>query len=379
MNFALTKEQELIQKAAREYAEKYIEPISEKIDAENKVPPEIIQGLGELDLFGIPIAEEYGGAGAGYASYVLAMEQIARASSGVGMILSAHTLALSAISTFGTEEQKKKYLPAPCKGQEIASFAFTEPATGSDPKQITTTAVKEGDHYILNGTKRFISNAASPGPIVIFAKEAETGKVSAFIVEKFCEGYSVSEPWEKIGMHGGPLLDVYLKDVKVPAENTLGAPGMGYTILQVGISFGKVGVSSCALGCILCAYEEAIKYAKEKTHRDQPIAKFATIQDHIAEIAIKYEAARWMTYRLGWLADNVRDPRQFAKEAAAVKTFVCETGVDVVRLAMAVHGSYGLTSDYKIQRLWRDSIIGPQIEGVTDMQKVIVAGVVLNS
>lgn len=379
MNFSLTKEQELIQKAAREYAEKYIEPLAEQIDHENKVPAEILEGLGELDLLGIPLPDEYGGAGAGYVSYVLAMEQIARASSGVGMILSAHTLGLSSISTFGTEEQKKKYLPKPCQGKEVASFAFTEPGTGSDPKQITTTATPAGDYYILNGTKRFISNAGYNGPAVIFARNTETGKIDAFIVEKNTEGYSVSKPWEKLGMHGGPLLDIYMKDLKVPKENLLGAPGMGYPILQVGISFGKVGVSACALGGILGAYQEAVKYAKQKTHRDQPITKFATIQDSIAEIAIKYEASRWMAYRLGYLADNFKDPAQFAKEAAVAKTFITETGVEVARFAMSVHGSYGLTADYKISRIWRDCIIGPQIEGVSAMQKIIVAGVVLNS
>ncbi|MGE5453570.1 MAG: acyl-CoA dehydrogenase family protein [Methylocystaceae bacterium] len=379
MNFSLTKEQELIQKAAREYAEKYIEPIAEQIDKENRVPQAIMEGLGELDLLGIPLPDEYGGAGAGYVSYVLAMEQIARASSGVGMILSAHTLGLSSISTFGTEEQKKKYLPKACQGKEIASFAFTEPGTGSDPKQITSTATLVGDYYILNGTKRFISNAGNNGPAVIFARNTESGKIDAFIVEKNCEGYSVSEPWEKLGMHGGPLLDIYMKDLKVPKENLLGAPGMGYPILQVGISFGKVGVSSCALGGLLAAYQSAVKYAKEKTHRDQAIAKFATIQDSIAEIAIKYEAARWVAYRLGYLADNFKDPAQFAKEAAVAKTFVTETGVDVARLAIGVHGSYGLTADYKISRIWKDCIIGPQIEGVSAMQKIIIAGVVLNS
>lgn len=379
MDFSLTKEQELIQKMAKEFAEKYIEPISHQIDTENRIPDEIIEGLRELDLFGIPYSDKYGGADGGYSSYVLAMEQIAAAASGVAMVLSAHTLGLGAIDIFGTEEQKKKYMPKACKGEHIASFAFTEPATGSDPKQIATTARKEGDYYILNGTKRFISNANFPGPIVVFAKEEESGQVTAFIVEKWCEGYSISEPWEKGGMHGGPLLDVYLKDVKVPAENMLGTIGQGYPILQYAISFGKVGVSSTALGGALAAYREALKYAKEKTHRDQPIAKFQSIKMSLATIAEKYEACRWLTYRLGYLADNAKDPVQFAKEAALTKDFVCEQLVEITKLAVGIHGSYGLMKDYKIERLWRDSIVGLQIEGVSDMQKMIVAGVILES
>lgn len=377
MEFTFSKEQELIQRMAREVAEKSIVPLAVQIDEENRVPAELIAELGELDFFGIPFAEEYGGADGGYDQYVLALEQLARGSSGVAMIISAHTLALGAIDTFGTEEQKKKFMPLPCKGQEIASFAFTEPGTGSDPKQITTTAKKDGDDYILNGTKRFISNADYEGPIVIFANESESGRVTAFLVEKFCEGYSVSEPWSKVGMHGGSLVDVYLKDVRIPKENILGEIGQGYPILLYGISFGKVGVSACALGGVLACYEEALNYAKEKMHRDKPIAKFQTIQLRIADLAIKYEASRWLAYRLGCLANNVRDPREFAKEAALTKTFVTETMADAARLAVDVHGSYGLMEDYKVARIYRDAIMGPQIEGVTDMQKIIIAGSVL--
>lgn len=379
MDFSFTKEQELIQRMAKEFAEKYIEPISHQIDVENKIPEEILKGLGELDLFGIPFSDDYGGAGAGYSSYVLAMEQIGAASSGVAMIISAHTLGLGAIDVFGTEEQKKKYMPKACKGEHVVSFAFTEPGTGSDPKQIATTAVKDGDYYIINGTKRFISNANFPGPIVIFAKDDESGRVTAFIVDKWCDGYSISEPWDKGGMHGGPLLDVYLKDVKVPAENVLGGLGQGYPILQYAISYGKVGVSSTALGGALAAFNEAVNYAREKTHRDKPIANFQSIKMAIATIAEKYEAIRWLTYRLGYLADNVKDPVQFAKEAALTKDFVCEQIVDISKLAVGVHGSYGLMRDYKVERLWRDAIVGLQIEGVSDMQKMIVAGVILGS
>ncbi|MGE5453556.1 MAG: acyl-CoA dehydrogenase family protein, partial [Methylocystaceae bacterium] len=291
MEFALTKEQLLIQKSAREFAEKYIDPVATEIDRTNSIPDSIIKGLAELDFLGLPYPEEYGGAGAGYLGYVLATEQLSRASGGVAMTMSVHTLGLGAIFYFATEEQKHKYFPDACSGKTLASFAFTEPQTGSDPKSISTTAVKDGDHYIINGTKRFISNANYPGPIVIFAKDETNGGISAFIVDKFCAGYSISEPWEKIGLHGGVLLDVYLKDVKVPAENLLGQPGKGYFILQTGISFGKVGMSCGSLGGILAGFEEAVKYAKEKTHRDQPIAKFPTVQLHIAEIAMKYEAA----------------------------------------------------------------------------------------
>ncbi len=378
MEFKLTKEQALIQKMVREFSEKKIEPIAELIDQTNQVPEEIFKGMAELDIFGLPFKEAYGGANAGYDSYVLAMEQIGRASAGPAMTVSAHSLALGAIDKFGDEEQKRKWMPSACKGKSIAAFAFTEPGTGSDPVQITTTAVKDGDHYVLNGTKRFISNAAYPGPIVVFAKDNESGRPTGFIIDKLCEGYSVSKPWDKIGLHGGSLLDVYLNEVKVPKENVLGKVGQGYPILQFGISFGKIGVSSVSLGGILAAYEESVKYAKEKKHRGEPIAKFQAIQLRIADIAAKYEASRWLTYRLGCLGNEPGNPMLFAKEAALTKTFVCDTAVDVARIAVDIHGSYGLMNDYKVSRLYRDAIMGPQIEGVSDMQKIITAGVILS-
>lgn len=378
MEFTLSKEQLLIQKMAQEFSEKYVVPAAEQIDKENKFPQEILEGLADLDLFGLPFKEAYGGAEAGYDGYVLAMEQIGKISSGLAIAISVNCLGLGAIDKFGTEAQKERYLPPACKGKELASFAFTEPGTGSDPKQITTTAVKKGDQYVINGTKRFITNANYPGPMVLFAADAESGKPTAFIVEKFCPGYSISQPWNKIGYHGGDLLDVYFKDVVVPSENVLGKIGGGFPVLTYGIAFGKVGISAASLGGILSAYEESVKYAKEKTHRGEPIAKFQAVQLRIADLAMQYEACRWLTYRLGCLANDAKDQALFAKEAALTKTYVCETFADAARTAIDIHGSYGLMNDYKVSRLYRDAIMGPQVEGVADMQKMIIAGVVLN-
>jgi len=377
MDFKLSKEQELIQRTAREFAEKYISPVAEQIDRENKVPPEIYKKMSELELFGIPFSEELGGSNAGYSCYPLAVEQIARASGGIALTLSVNTLGLSAINIFATPEQKKQVMPPCCRGEKIASFAFTEPGTGSDPKQITTTAVKDGDSYILNGTKRFISCADMEGPIVIFAKDDETNFPTGFILDKFCPGYSVSEPWHKIGMRGGTMTDVYLKDVRVPAGNMLGPKGQGYWVLQAGIAFGKVGVSSGALGGMQAALDLCIKYAKEKRHRDKTIAKFQGVQIDIAKIAEKTEAARWLCYRLGYLAETMKDMRLFAKEAALTKTFVTEAAVDVSRLAIGLHGSYGLMHDYAVERIYRDMIIGEQVEGVKDLQRVITGSLLL--
>lgn len=377
VDFKLSKEQELIQKAAREYAINAILPLAKQIDEEDKIPQEIWDGLAELGFMGIPFEDELGGGGADYECYVLAQEQIARASSGVATALSVHTTGLDAIAIFGNKKQKEKYIPLGCSGKSKSSFAFTEPGTGSDPKQLTTIATREGDYYVINGVKRFITNAGYEGPMVIFCKDSDTGDCSAYILDKFNEGYSLSKPWEKIGAHGSPVFDVYLKDVKVPAANLLGKPGQGFSILLLGIAMGKVGTSTIALGGMLAAYEEAVKYAKEKLHRGKPIAKFQAIQLKIAHIAAKYQSVRWMCYRLGTLANDIKDAAQFQAEVALVKGYASDTAVEVAKLAMDVHASYGVTKDYPVERIYRDAIIAPQIEGVSDMQRIIFASSVL--
>ncbi|NLV17474.1 MAG: acyl-CoA dehydrogenase [Syntrophomonadaceae bacterium] len=377
MDFKLSKEQEMIQKAAREFAEKSIRPIAGQIEKEGMIPAEIMQGMADLELFGIAYPEEYGGTGAGYVCYVLAAEQIAQASSSVAGVYSVHYLGTSAIASFGSPEQKAKYLPLAGSGEKISSFAFTEPGTGSDPKQITTVAIRDGDDYVINGVKRFISAAYLEGPIVIFARDSETGHPTALLVDKFCPGYSVSEPWKKIGLHGSKVVDVYLKDVRVPASAVLGPKGQGYQVLQAGISFGKVGMCAGSLGGMQAALDASIKYAKEKSHREGTIAKFPTIQVAIAKMAEKVEASRWLTYRLAWLADNTTDLISFAKMAAMTKAFVAEAGVDVARLAVGVHGSYGLMDDYEVSHIYCDAIISEQTEGVADMQRLITGGSLL--
>ncbi|KUG05165.1 butyryl-coa dehydrogenase [hydrocarbon metagenome] len=378
--YRLSKEQELIQKAAREYADRVIEPAGAKIDQENFIPPEIMQGLGTLGMYGIPFPDQYGGGDAGFLSYLLALEQLCKASLGVGMIISVNAVGLAVVDAFGSEQQKKDHMPEGISGKRLFSFAFTEPGTGSDPKQLSTTAARDGDSYIINGTKRFISNSGYEGPMVVICKESDSGKATAFIVDKFCPGYSISEPWEKMGAHGGPLYDVYFKDVRVPAENMLGQIGDGMWVLKVAMIYGKIGLVGLFLGSALAAYEEAIKYAKGKTHRGVPIAdKFQHIQMSIADMAMKYEACKWYGYHLGYVADTVKDQNILIKEAALTKIFVTETAIDITRIAMSIHGSYGLMKDYKISRVWGDVIFGPQVEGTAPTLKVLAAGVILNS
>lgn len=377
MDFTLNKEQLLIQKAARDFAQQSIEPHVELIENENYIPREVIDGLGNLDFFALPFEERYGGAGAGYEAYVLVLEQLSRSCRAVASLVSVNTLGLGAIAYFGNDAQKVKYMADCCRGKRLASFAFTEPATGSDPKQITSTAKRQGDSFVLNGTKRFISNAAFEGPMVLFVKDEESQRPTAFIVDKFCEGYSLSEPWEKIGTHGQLLHDVYLNEVRVPTENLLGELGQGYPILQYGISFGRIGMSASGLGTLGVALEESINYAKQKTHRNGFISKFPTIQVKIADLAIRLEAARWLVYRLASMANKVKDQAEFIKAASITKTFVTEAAWEASRIAIDIHGSYGLMNDCKVARCYRDAIAGPVVEGVNDMQKIIIANTLL--
>ncbi len=378
MDFKLNKEEKLIQKMAKDFAEKSIAPIAKQMDETNEIPMSVLEGMAELGMFGISIAEKYEGGGAGFEKMVLALEQIARYSTGVGTIMGLHTMGVCAITFFASEPLKDYYLPRLAKGELFGAFAFTEPGTGSDPKQITTTAKKDGDDYIINGTKRFISSPNLPGPMVVFARESTSGEVTAFLVDKFQEGYSISEPWKKIGYHGSHLCDIYLNNVRVSKDHILGEVGKGFNILLLAIATGKIGTSTVALGSILACYEEAVKYATEKLHRGKPIAHFQAIQLKIAKLYTIYRTASLLCYQLGQNANDIKDRAWFAKEAALVKGYVSDMNMEAAQLSMSIHGSYGLMDEYDISRYYRDAAIAPVIEGVSDMQRIILASSIIN-
>ncbi len=380
MNFNLTKEQLLIQKTAREFAEKTVAPLVDDIEASHQIPLELFKEAGELGLLSIPFSEEYGGSEGGYDGFVLALEQIGRVSSSFSMAIMAHNLGMSIIDTFGTEKQKAMSLPAAARGEHITSFAFTEPGTGSDPKQITSTAKREGDYYILNGTKRFITNSAYPGFMGVVVREVESGQLTTFMVDKTLPGYTVSEPWEKIAMNGGQLLDLYFKDYKIPAENMMGNVGDGFHHLEAGIGYGKLGISAFCLGLAQAGFDAGMEYATQKLHRGKPIStKFQSIQLWIADMYEKLEAARLVMYKTATNANKTskNNQAQFARDCAQCKDFVSQMARDIVNICMDIHGSYGLMKDYKVEKLYREAIMMPQIEGPSNIQKVIVANSLL--
>lgn len=373
MDFGFTKEQLLIQKTAKDFADNVLQPARDEIERTNDVPQAIIDQMGEYELGGIPYDPEVGGAGADYISYALALEQIAYASSGAASVISSNNVAMNCINKFGTDEQRKRYM-GPCMTlKEISSFAFTEPSTGSDPKSIESTAVLDGDEWVLNGTKRFISSANYPGPMVVFAKDDQSGYPTAFIVDKFTDGYSLSERWDKVGFHGSYLYDVYMKDIRIPKSNLLGEIGKGYKVLQANIAFSKLSIAASATGRAQAALDCAIDYAKNRTRRGVPISNYGSMQHRIADMYVRVEAIRNMTYRLAWIADNWTDNTAIARESAATKIFAVNTCASVCEDALNCMGSYGTMREYKVEGYVRDSLIGEIVEGSDDVQHAIVA------
>ena len=369
MDFELTEDQKMLQSMVRDFAMKEVEPRAAEIDKSGEFPHDVMKRFKEMDLFGLPYPTEYGGSGMGYLAYILAVEQLAQASSVVAGWLGSQCNCMEPIFLFGTEEQKQKYLVPLARGEMLASIAFSEPSTGTDPKAIQTTAKLVGDEYVLNGQKRFITRATVNQVEFMFAK-TEDGRVSAFIVDAHTPGYSVGPPWEKMGSHGSDTCDIYLDDVRVPKENLVGEPGKGYPILLRAISSGKMGWAAQGVGMAQTALEESIKYAKERIVRGRPQAELLNTQWLLADIATDVEAARLLTYKAAWLRDQGKDA---LSAVAMAKLFSADSCVDAIEKAIRVHGAYGYIKDFKIERLLRDAMLNKVIEGTVEIQRVIIA------
>jgi len=374
MDFELTDEQQLIRDAVREFAEAEVTPIAAELDRDHRFPYELLPKLAEMNLMGMPYPEKAGGAGADYVSYVIAIEELSRACASTGVIVSAHTsLATWPVSKFGTEAQHDKYLHDMASGRRLGAFALTEPAAGTDAGAGTATAALHKEGYALNGSKMFITNAPFAEVYVVFAKTDPargTRGMSAFIVEKDTPGFSVGEAEHKLGIRGSSTPPIYFSDCRVPREALLGAEGDGFKIAMATLDGGRIGIAAQALGIAQAALDAAVAYAKERVQFGKPIATLQAIQWMIADMATEIDAARLLVYRAASCVDH---GRPYSTEGAMAKLFASETATRVAGKAIQIHGGYGYTESYPVERNYRDAKITEIYEGTSEVQRMVIA------
>ena len=369
MNFNLSEQQRMLQKAAKDFASKLIKPRAAEIDASGQFPFELAKEIGKRGYQGLPYPTEYGGGGAGYFSYALALEQLCQASMTVGAIMAINTVPQEAILRFGSEEQKKRLLAPLARGEKLGGIAFTEAETGSDPQAITTTSKKSGDGYIINGQKQFVALAPAANLTLVFAKGKGKG-LNALVIDTASEGYNVREPCQTMGLKGLGTSVVYLDDVRVPQENLLGEEGQGFDILREAISLGRLGAAVEGVAVAQAALDIAIDYAKQRKALGKPIAKLPAIQWHLAEMASRIEAARLLVYRAAFARDQGPDIKY---ESSLAKLFASRIAVEVTDMAMQVGGSYGTMTTMPLERLYRDAKMTEIYVGISEIQRNIIA------
>ncbi len=378
MDFQLTDEHLLIKQTVREFAEKEIAPRAEEIDQTDQFPADLFKRMGELGLLGIPFAEAYGGSGGDYLSLLIALEEIARVSGSMAIILDAHTsLCCEPIHLFGSEEQKKKYLPALARGEKVGAFGLTEPNAGSDAGATRTRARRDGGDWVIDGEKIFITNGSVADVLVVTAKtdpEQGTRGISAFIIEKGNPGFQVGRDEKKMGLKGSVTSQLFFADCRIPAENLLGRENEGFKQFLTTLDAGRLAISAMAVGLAQGAFERAAAYAKERVQFDQPIAKFQAIQWMIADMATEIEAARMMVQRGAWLKGQ---GARFGKEAAMAKLFCTEMSERVCYKAIQIHGGYGYMREYEVERMYRDQRLCAIGEGTNEIQRLVIARQVL--
>ena len=375
MDFELTDEQELIRNTVREFAEAELAPVAGEVDRNHRFPAEVIPKMAELGLMGMPWPEKVGGAGADYVSYLIALEEVARGCATTSVIMTAHTtLATSPIVKFGTEAQKDKYLFDMASGRRLGAFALTEPAAGTDAAAGTCTAILKGDSYVLNGSKIFISNAPYAEIYIVFAKTDPdapgTRGMSAFIVERDTPGFTVGEAEHKLGIRGSSTPPLYFADCHIPKDALLGGEGNGFKVAMQTLDGGRVGIGAQALGIAQAALDAAVAYAKERVQFGKPIASLEAIQWMIADMATEIDAARLLVYRAGSCIDH---GLPYSTEGAMAKLFASETATRVAGKAIQIHGGYGYTESYPVERHWRDAKITEIYEGTSEVQRMVIS------
>jgi alkylation response protein AidB-like acyl-CoA dehydrogenase len=374
LNFDLSSEQATIRKMAKEFADGVVAPGAAERDRTHRFPTEIVRQMGELGFYGIPFAEEYDGLGLDTVSYALAVEEIARADGSLALGYAAHcSIGLGPLYYFGTKEQKQRWLPGGIRGEYLASFGLTEAQAGSDSAATKTTAVPDGDHWLINGAKSFITNAYYCGYIVITAlTDPGKGKkgISSFILAKPTPGFTVGEPYEKMGLHSSDTRPLYFDNVRIPADHLLGSRGEGFIQFMQTLDGGRISIGAMAVGIGQAAVDQSLKYAKERVQFGQSIAKFQAIQFKLADMATEIEMARLMVLRAAWLKDQ---GRPFTKEAAMAKLFASEAATRAANQAIQIHGGYGYMKEYPVERFWRDARLCEIGEGTSEIQRLVIA------
>ncbi|MCY6957326.1 acyl-CoA dehydrogenase [Clostridium brassicae] len=375
MNFQFTKEQELVKQMVSQFAENDVKPIAAEVDANHRFPMENVEKMAQYGLFGIPFSAEYEGADGDYLSYILAVEELSKKCATTGVILSAHvSLCASVIDQFGNPEQKKKYLPDLCSGRKLGAFGLTEPNAGTDAAGQQTVAVKDGDNYILNGQKIFITNGAYAETFIVFAmtdKSKGVKGITGFIVEKDFPGFSIGKVEDKLGICGSSTTELIFEDCVVPAENMLGKEGKGFGIAMKTLDGGRIGIAAQALGIAGGALEEAVDYMKERKQFGKQLFKFQGLAWMAADCKARLEAARYLVYKA---ADNKAKGLPYSVEAATAKLFAADTAMFVTTQCVQMLGGYGFTKDYPLERMMRDAKITEIYEGTSQVQKMVISG-----
>ncbi len=374
MDFKLTEEQELIRKNMREFAMKHVDPIAAEIDENERHPTEVFEKLAEGGWMGIPIPQKYGGAGSDFLTHIVAVEELCRVCASTGLTMSFQSGILGTlIKDFGTEAQRQKYVVPIARGQHLGAFCLTEPGAGTDMMAATTTAVREGDHYVLNGTKTYISNGPLADMYLVFCwtdKKAGRKGMSAFIVPKGNPGLKPGVHFRKMGLRSSQTSEVFFKDCRVPAESLLGEEGRGIAMAMTGLDHARVGAAAVCVGILQAALDESIRYSKERVQFGSPISKQQAIAWMIADMATDLNAARFLTYHAAWLKDQ---KKPFTTESAMAKLFGSEKAMYHTTKAVQIHGGYGYVKGAKVERLMRDAKVTEIFDGTSEAQRMVIS------
>ncbi len=378
MDFSLTKEQELFLLMIRKFAEEEVKPLAAEIDEQERFPVETVEKMAKLGIMGIPFPVEYGGAGGDNILYSMAVEELSRVCATTGVIVSAHTsLCAAPIYEFGSEEQKQKYLPKLCSGEWIGAFGLTEPNAGTDASAQQTLAVLDGDHYVLNGSKIFITNAGYAHVYIIMAmtdKSLGTKGISAFIVEQDTPGFSIGKKEKKLGIRGSATCELIFENCRIPKENLLGKLGGGFGIAMKTLDGGRIGIAAQALGIAQGAMDETVKYVKERKQFGKAIGQFQNTQFQLADLDVKIEASRFLVRAAAYKKDQ---KLPYSVEAARAKLFAAETAMETTVKAIQFHGGYGYTREYPVERMMRDAKITEIYEGTSEVQRMVISATLL--